>query len=166
MESSERYLPNGWTRTVEEIAQNEDRVSWPTIEDINDNLFQLAIDIETHIDDLPSKSKEELILSFAYGNNEIILVQQKSCFSREPGKLDYKVLDERDKGQQYSYSLEIIDHNTNSIMYFEPKLQRVEIAKPRIEAEKPLFNEDLEVIAQIDDDEDNPFETQFEDAES
>ena len=167
MEYNERYLPNGWTRTVEEIAQNKDRVSWPTIEDINDNLFRLAIDIETHIDDLPSKSKENLTLSFAYGNNEIILVQQTSCFSREPEELDYKALDEQDKGQQYSYSLIVIDHNTSSIMYFKPNLERVEIAKHQAEAEnqKPLFNEDLEIIARIDD-EDNPFETEFEDAEA
>ena len=108
-----------------------------------------------------------MILSFAYGNNEIILVQQTSCFSREPEELDYKALDEQDKGQQYSYSLRVIDHNTSSIMYFKPNLERVEIAKHQAEAEnqKPLFNEDLEIIARIDD-EDNPFETEFEDAEA
>ena len=166
MEYNERYLPNGWTRTVEEIAQNRDRVSWPIVEEINDNIFGLAVDIETNIDDLPSKSWEDFSLSFTYENNEILLIQEKRYFSKD-GLVDYKTIDKEDKGKEFIYRLQVYDHDTNSIMYYKVNLERVEVKK-EIESSstvkiKGLFNEDLEIIAPLDDEEDDPFKTEFED---
>lgn len=61
------------------------------------------------------------------------------------------------------YTLKVVDHETNSVAYYDVKLARVEIGKKE---DKGLQEKRLEVIEELDDDEDeNPFDTKFDDAE-
>lgn len=163
MEFSERYLPNGWTRTVEEISSNLERLSWPVVEEINDNIFGLAVDIETNLDDEPTKSWEDVLLSFKYENNEIYLTQHKSYFYKDKND-GLKIFNENNNGKEFVYKLKVVDNSTGSIMYYKFNLERVEVGQRIVkEVKKDLFDEHLEVIARLDDDEDNPFDTKFED---
>ena len=170
MEYNERYIPNGWTRTVEEIAQNRDRVSWPIVEEINDNLFRLAVDIGTNIDDSPEQSWEDFSLNFTYDNNEILLTQRKEYYSKD-GSDKYRVVNDKNKGKEFTYKLVVYDHSTNAVMYYKVNLERVEVGKETnneqtTNIKNPLNEKILEVIAPLDDEEDeeNPFNTDFEDA--
>ena len=169
MEYNERYLPNGWTRTVEEIAENKDRVSWPTVEEINDNLFRLAVDIKTNIDDLPDQSWEDFALNFTYDNNEIWLTQRKEYYSKD-GSDRYRIVNDRDKGKEFTYKLIVYDHSTDAMMYYKVSLERVEVGKEADTGQasnvsSSLNEKYLEVIAPLDDEEeDNPFNINFEDS--
>ena len=70
MEYNERYLPNGWIRTVEEVINNNfERNNWPTVEQIDCNLVNLSVDINTKIDDEAFKSYEDSVLNLTRDYN-------------------------------------------------------------------------------------------------
>ena len=162
MEYNERFLPNGWVRTVEEVVNNNfERNYWPTIEQIDCNLFNLSVDINTKIDDEAFKSYEDSVLNFRLDNNDITLIQRKRYVEREP--IELKVPSVEEKGKEFIYELKVVDRSTQAIMYYKVNLERVEINKPIGDDLKPReINEDLDVIGPLDEDDDNPFETEFE----
>lgn len=162
MEYNERYLPNGWIRTVEEVANNFERNNWPTVEQIDCNFFNLSVDINTKIDDEPFKSYEDSVLDFRLDNNDITLIQRKRYVKRDP--IEEVVPTVEEKGKEFIYELKVVDRSTKAIMYYKVNLERVEINKSIVNDLKPRdIREDLDVIAPLDEDEDNPFETEFED---
>lgn len=66
-------------------------------------------------------------------------------------------------GKEFTYLLKVIDHATNSIMYYDVNLARVEIAKAKeIVTDDGSLSEHLEVITKLDDEDDNPFNTEFD----
>lgn len=155
---SEIYVPNGWIKTTEEIPENPTRSSWPEIEGVESNVFDLSIVVNEKTNPDPMKIKEQLILSYTYGNNEVSLVQETGLVKRKS-----IVDDELDLGgREYSYLLKVINHETNASMYYDVKLARVEMEKKeKIEPEDNSLTEHIEVIVPIDEEE-NPFETDFE----
>ena len=59
--------------------------------------------------------------------------------------------------------MKVVDHETNSVAYYDVKLARVEIEKKE---DKELQEKRLEVIEELDDEEDdNPLDIEFDDAE-
>lgn len=117
----------------------------------------------TKNDEEPNSEKHQLILNFIYGNNEISLVQESDCIKRKSIVNDEVEAD----GKEFTYLLKVIDHATNSIMYYNVNLARVEIAKTEeIVTDDDLLSEHLEVIAELDDEDDNPFETEFGDPQT
>lgn len=64
-------------------------------------------------------------------------------------------------GKEYTYLLKVIDHTTNSVMYYDVKLARVEVEKKEeTGTEDKSLGEHLEVITKLDDE--NPFNTEFD----
>ena len=149
----ERYVPNGWTRTANETGLDSDKNSWPEVETIGNDIFDLTIDYETKFNDSAKDDYEDIILTFRLANNEIIFTQHKGFLIKEKGC-----------DREYTYELKIIDHDTKSIMFYKPNLQRVEMAKRTvdnaiengIEKQTKQMNEDIEVIVDLDE-EDIPF---------
>ena len=92
-----------------------------------------------------------LLLTFTHNNNEIMLFEETEHLSKQNTNNDGNV-------SEFKYLLKVFDHDTNSIMYYETKLMRVEIAK--CDDERDNLSEHLEVIAVLDDE--NPFDTDFE----
>ena len=160
---NEVFVPTGWNVTTEETAQNLSRPSWPLVTTTEENIFDLSVLVNTKNDEEPNNEKHQLILNFIYGNNEISLVQESDCIKRKS-----IVNDEVEAGgKEFTYLLKVIDHATNSIMYYDVNLARVEIAKTEeIVTDDDLLSEHLEVIAELDDEDDNPFETEFGDPQT
>ena len=164
MEYNERFLPNGWVRTVEEVVNNNlERNNWPTVEQIDCNLFNLSVDINTKIEDEAFKSYEDSVLNFRLDNNDITLIQRKRYVGRDP--IEEVIPTVEEKGKEFIYELKVVDKSTQAIMYYKVNLERVEINKPIGDDLKPRdIREDLDIIGPLDeDDEDNPFNTKFED---
>ena len=155
---SEVYVPNGWIKTTEEIPDNPARSSWPEIEGVESNVFDLTIVVNEKANIDPMKIKEQLILNYTYGNNEVSLVQETGLVKRKS-----IVNDELDLGgREYSYLLKVVNHETNATMYYDVKLARVEMEKKEeIESDDDSLAEHIEVIAPLDEDEDDPFDTDF-----
>ena len=100
MEYNERFLPNGWIRTVEEVVNNNfERNNWPTVEQIDCNLFNLSIDINTKIEDEAFKSYEDSVIDFRLDNNDITLIQRKRYVERDP--IELKVPSVEEKGKEF-----------------------------------------------------------------
>ena len=160
---NEVFVPTGWNVTTEETAQNLFRPSWPLVTTTEENIFDLSVLVSTKNDEEPNNEKHQLVLNFIYGNNEISLVQESDCI-----KIKSIVNDEVEAdGKEFTYLLKVIDHATNSIMYYDVNLARVEIAKTEeIVTDDDLLSEHLEVIAELDDEDDNPFETEFGDPQT
>ena len=117
----------------------------------------------TKNDEEPNSEKHQLILNFIYGNNEISLVQESDCIKRKSIVNDEVEAD----GKEFTYLLKVIDHATNSIMYYDVNLARVEIAKTEeIVTDDDLLSEHLEGIAELDEEDDNPFEKEFGDPQT
>ena len=157
----EIYVPDGWAKTTKETPDYLARSSWPQVEKINDNAFDLTILTNVKEEDDPSNNKEQLILNFTHKNNEISLVEETGVIKRS-SILDNEI---EKGGQEFTYLLKVIDHNTNTTMYYDVKLARVEMEKNKnteINSENSL-DEHLEVIAKLDDD--NPFDTEFDEPE-
>ena len=160
---NEVFVPTGWNVTTEETAQNLSRPSWPLVTITEENIFDLSVLVNTKNDEEPNNEKQQLILNFIYGNNEISLVQESDCIKRKSIVNDEVEAD----GKEFTYLLKVIDHATNSIMYYDVNLARVEIAKTEeIVTDDDLLSEHLEVIAELDDEDDNPFETEFGDPQT
>ena len=160
---NEVFVPTGWNVTTEETAQNLSRPSWPLVTTTEENIFDLSVLVNTKNDEEPNSEKHQLILNFIYGNNEISLVQESDCIKRKSIVNDEVEAD----GKEFTYLLKVIDHATNSIMYYDVNLARVEIAKTEeIVTDDDLLSEHLEVIAELDDEDDNPFETEFGDPQT
>ena len=155
---NEVFVPTGWNVTTEETAQNLSRPSWPLVTTTEENIFDLTVSVNTKNDEEPNNEKHQLILNFIYGNNEISLVQESDCIKRKS-----ITGDEVDaSGKEFTYLLKVIDHTTNSIMYYDVKLARVEVEKKeKTVTEDKLLGEHLEVITKLDDG-DNPFNTEFD----
>ena len=153
------FVPTGWIVTTEETAQNLSRSSWPLITTTEENIFDLTILTNTKNDEDPINEKHQLILNFIYGNNEISLVQESGLMKRKS-----IVNDEVEAGgKEFTYLLKVIDHATNSIMYYDVNLARVEVAKnEKVVTDDDSLSEHLEVIAKLDDEDDNPFNTEFD----
>lgn len=156
---NEVYIPTGWAKTVEETPQNLLRTTWPQIEGIEENIFDLTILTNTKVDDDPINKKEQLIINYTYENNEISLVQEAGAIKRK------SILDDElsTGGREFTYLLKVIDHNTNTTMYYKCDLERVEAPNQKeiVVNDNPL-SEHLEVIAKLDDEDDNPFNTEFD----
>lgn len=157
----EVYVPSCWVKTLKETPQYLSRSSWPQVEKINDNVFDLTILTIVKEDDDPSNKKEQFILNYTHKNNEISLVEETGLMKRS------SILDDENEkgGQEFTYLLKVIDHNTNTTMYYDVKLARVELEK---NGNVDINNEDslcqhLEVIAKLDDE--NPFDTEFDEPE-
>ena len=160
---NEVFVPTGWNVTTEETAQNLSRPAWPLVTTTEENIFDLSVLVNTKNDEEPNNEKHQLILNFIYGNNEISLVQESDCIKRKSIVNDEVEAD----GKEFTYLLKVIDHATNSIMYYDVNLARVEIAKTEeIVTDDDLLSEHLEVIAELDDEDDNPFETEFGDPQT
>lgn len=156
---NEVFVPTGWNVTTEESAQNLSRPSWPLVTTTEENIFDLTVLVNTKNDEEPNNEKRQLILNFTYGNNEISLVQESDCIKRK------SIIDDEaeSSGKEFTYLLKVIDHTTNSIMYYDVKLARVEVEKKEeIAVEDNSLSEHLEVIAKLDDEDDNPFNTEFD----
>ena len=119
----------------------------------------MTILTNTKIDDDPISKKEQFILNFSHKNNEISLVEEAGLIKRA------SILDDQIEkgGKEFTYLLKVIDHNTNTTMYYDVKLARVEMEKSEGEMEEKenKLGEHLEVIAAYD--EENPFDIDFED---
>ena len=160
---NEVFVPTGWNVTTEGAAQNLSRPSWPLVTTTEENIFDLSVLVSTKNDEEPNSEKHQLVLNFIYGNNEISLVQESDCIKRKSIVNDEVEAD----GKEFTYLLKVIDHATNSIMYYDVNLARVEIAKTEeIVTDDDLLSEHLEVIAELDDEDDNPFETEFGDPQT
>ena len=154
---NEVFVPTGWNVTTEETAQNLSRPSWPLVTTTEENIFDLSVLVNTKNDEEPNNEKHQLVLNFIYGNNEISLVQESDCIKRE------SIVDDEVEtgGKEYTYLLKVIDHTTNSVMYYDVKLARVEVEKKEeTVTEDKSLGERLEVIAELDDE--NPFNTEFD----
>ena len=68
-----------------------------------------------------------------------------------------------ENGKEHEYELKVLDHETKSTMYYETKLVRVEVEKDEEKTTnvEPL-EEHMEVIAELDDEDENPFQIEFE----
>lgn len=155
---NEVFVPTGWNVTTEETAQNLSRPSWPLVTTTEENIFDLSVLVSTKNDEEPNNEKHQLVLNFIYGNNEISLVQESECIKRE------SIVDDEVEtgGKEFTYLLKVIDHTTNSVMYYDVKLARVEVEKKEdTGAEDRSLGERLEVITKLDDG-DNPFNTEFD----
>ena len=100
-------------------------------------------------------------MNYTHKNNEISLVEETGLMKRS------SILDDENEkgGQEFTYLLKVIDHNTNTTMYYDVKLARVELEK---NGNVDINNEDslcqhLEVIAKLDDE--NPFDAEFDEPE-
>ena len=154
---NEVFVPTGWNVTTEETAQNLSRPSWPLVTTTEENIFDLSVLVSTKNDEEPNNEKHQLILNFIYGNNEISLVQESNCIKRE------SIVDDEVEtgGKEFTYLFKVIDHTTNSVMYYDVKLARVEVEKKEeIVTEDKSLGKHLEVIAELDDE--NPFNTEFD----
>ena len=154
---NEVFVPTGWNVTTEETAQNLSRPSWPLVTTTEENIFDLSVLVSTKNDEEPNNEKHQLVLNFIYGNNEISLVQESNCIKRE------SIVDDEVEtgGKEFTYLLKVIDHTTNSVMYYDVKLARVEVEKKEeTVTEDKSLGERLEVIAELDDE--NPFNTEFD----
>lgn len=154
----EVFVPTGWNVTTEETAQNLSHPSWPLVTTTEENIFDLSVLVSTKNDEEPNNEKHQLVLNFIYGNNEISLVQESDCIKRE------SIVDDEVEtgGKEFTYLFKVIDHTTNSVMYYDVKLARVEVEnKEKTVTEGKLLGEHLEVITKLDDD-DNPFNTEFD----
>lgn len=156
---SEVYVPTGWTKTKQETPQNLLRSAWPQVEGIEKNIFDLTILVNNKIDDDPINNKKQLILNYIYENNEISLVQEAGAIKQK------SILDDElsTGGREFAYLLKVIDHDTNTTMYYKCDLERVEAPNQKeiVVDDNPL-SEHLEVIAKLDDEDDNPFDTEFD----
>ena len=114
----------------------------------------------TKNDEETKSEKHQLILNFIYGNNEISLLQESDCIKRK------SIIDDEIEagGKEFTYLLKVIDHTTNSVMYYDVKLARVEVEKKEKTIEDETLSEHLEVITVYDEDEEDPFNINFEDA--
>ena len=154
---NEVFVPTGWNVTTEETAQNLSRPSWPLVTTTEENIFDLSVLVSTKNDEEPNNEKHQLVLNFIYGNNEISLVQESDCIKRE------SIVDDEVEtgGKEFTYLFKVIDHTTNSVMYYDVKLARVEVEKKEeTVTEDKSLGERLEVIAELDDE--NPFNTEFD----
>ena len=154
---NEVFVPTGWNVTTEETAQNLSRPSWPLVTTTEENIFDLSVLVSTKNDEEPNNEKHQLVLNFIYGNNEISLVQESNCIKRE------SIVDDEVEtgGKEFTYLFKVIDHTTNSVMYYDVKLARVEVEKKEeTVTEDKSLGERLEVIAELDDE--NPFNTEFD----
>ena len=155
---NEVFVPTGWNVTTEEAAQNLSRPSWPLVTTTEENIFDLSVLVSTKNDEEPNNEKHQLVLNFIYGNNEISLVQESDCIKRE-SIVDGEV---ETGGKEFTYLLKVSDHTTNSVMYYDVKLARVEVEKKEATVtEDKSLGEHLEVITKLDDG-DNPFNTEFD----
>ena len=155
---NEVFVPSGWIITTNEAPQNLSSTAWPQVQETCENVFDLTILTNTKNDEEPNSEKHQLILNFIYGNNEISLVQESDCIKRE------SIVDDEVEtgGKEFTYLFKVIDHTTNSVMYYDVKLARVEVEKKeKTVTEDKLLGEHLEVITKLDDG-DNPFNTEFD----
>lgn len=151
---NEKYIPTDWLKETKLVPSNPIRSSFPKIESIDYNLFNLIIESDFKFGDGADSGSEDLTLSFIKDNNEIFFTQNSKLFKRN---------NDEQGGKEFLYGLKVIDHNAQAIMYYKIELQRVEIAKKEeanVVEDEPL-EEHLEVIAQLD--EDDVFKTEFGD---
>lgn len=161
----ETFVPTSWERTTLIAPSNPTRSSWPEVENVEQNIFNLSIVTENKIDDDLVDCNERLVLFFVHDNNEMYLTEETTLTPRQ--LVDDKPKNANTSGsiREKTYMLKVVDNDTKSIMYYDVKLARVEMLKLSEEpaTEETSISEDLEVIAVYDEDEENPFDTEFED---
>lgn len=157
---NEVFVPSGWIIRTNEAPQNLSSTAWPQVQETSENVFDLTILTNTKNDEETKSEKHQLILNFIYGNNEISLLQESDCIKRK------SIIDDEIEagGKEFTYLLKVIDHTTNSVMYYDVKLARVEVEKKEKTIEDETLSEHLEVITVYDEDEEDPFNINFEDA--
>ena len=108
---------------------------------------------------------EKLVLFFVHENNEIYLTEETSLKPRQLVDDNKETANASGSIKEKTYFLKIVDNDTKSVMYYDAKLARVEMQKvsENQTTESAPISEDLEVIAAYDEDEENPFNTDFED---
>lgn len=148
---SELFVPTSWNKTSTENPANPIRSAWPEVKEIDEDIFNLSILVKKDIKEDLTDGGGSLLLTFTHNNNEIMLFEETEHLSKQNTNNDGNV-------SEFKYLLKVFDHDTNSIMYYETKLMRVEIAK--CDDERDNLSEHLEVIAVLDDE--NPFDTDFE----
>lgn len=155
---NEKYVPSGWTKTTVFTPSNPIRESWPKVEGFDSNILGLFVENQIDMDDDPTKVIENTTLIFQIGQNEIVLVQHVERSNTTDVTSGEKI------GNEFTYDFKVIDHKVNSIMTYKVELVKVEINQEKESG--GLLGEKLEVISKLEDDEENPFETSFEDPES
>ena len=160
---SEVFVPTSWTKTTTIVPNNPDRESWPEVININKNVFDLSVMVNNEIEEDLLDCDENIIINYNYMNNEIFFIEKMRQSPRQLVDDEKENIVEDSNCREFTYLLQVIDHEAKATMYYDVKLARVEIAKD--EEKKPIsnsgvVNEDLEVIADLD--EDNPFITEFD----
>ena len=157
---NQTYVPDGWIRTSREDPNNPQRASWPEVVRLDGNFFDMSIEALGDLRDVGYD--EALTLKFTHGNCEITLCEETSY---GPRRLIEPLSEIRSQGgsmKERMYTLKVADHETNSVAYYDVKLARVEIEKKE---DKGLQEKRLEVIEELDDEDENPFDTKFDEAE-
>lgn len=165
---NEIYIPTGWVKKKELIPDNPIRSSTPEIELYEDNVFDLWITADNKIEDDLLNCDEKLVLGFTHENNEIILSEETKYTPKQLVDDEKENINESGTVKERTYLLIVKDKDTKSTMYYDIKLARVELEKKteNNNEENNSLSEDLEVIAVYDEDEENPFDTEFEDAKN
>lgn len=162
---NEAFVPTSWQKTTIIGPSNPIRTSWPEVEIIDKNIFNLSIVTENKIEDDLVDCDEKLVLFFVHENNEIYLTEETSLKPRQLVDDNKETANASGSIKEKTYFLKIVDNDTKSVMYYDAKLARVEMQKvsENQTTESAPISEDLEVIAAYDEDEENPFNTDFED---
>ena len=158
------YVPNGWNKTSKIVPYNPARSSWPEVSNTNENIFDLSIVTLSKIEDGLMDCDEKLTLFFVHQDNEIMLIEETSYKPTQLVDDQKENINEGGTIKEKTYLLKVYDRETKSTMFYDVKLARVELEKDMkidVEEENQL-SERLEVIAKLDDD--NPFDTEFEDS--
>ena len=163
---NEVYIPTGWAKKTEIVPNNPIRSTTPEVELYDDNVFDLWITTDNKIEDDLLNCDEKLILCFTHENNEIVLTEEISYSPKERADDKKENIDNSGKIKERTYLLIVKDNDTKSTMYYDVKLARVELEKKakNTNEDSNSLSEDLEVIAVYDEDDENPFDIEFEDS--
>lgn len=158
---NQTYVPDGWIRTSREDLNDPQRASWPEVMRFDDNFFDMSIEVWGDLRDVGYD--EALTLKFTHGNNEITLCEETSYGPRRLIEPLSEIHSQGDTTKERMYTMKVVDHETNSVAYYDVKLARVEIEKKE---DKELQEKRLEVIEELDDEDENPFNVKFDTPEN
>ena len=130
------------------------------MEGFDSNILGLSIETQIDMDDDPVKVTENTVLNCKIGDNEIVLGQHV-----ERAKTN-EIISKEKRVNEFTYDFMVIDHKVHSTMFYKVELARVEINQDKDKDNNVCLGERLEVIAKLDEDDDNPFETTFDEPKS
>ena len=165
VEFNETYEPVGWLRKMNSDGPIVDSMGW--------NLFDLSIENQAIVDRcVPINNKWELVLRMVSEENEIVFKQHTKVEPSEWIDEKKKIYDEMKLGKSYTYDLEVKNLKNDMVTFYEVNLVRVENHKkeePKLDYKIEVpgddsLSEHLEVISAYDEDEEDPFDIEFEDA--